>query len=207
MSFGSLMHGVDALPNMDPPTMRKITVLLMGLLAGMYCFTHLFVPLGLLPGVIGIIVPWLLIIACGVAPLPLFPMYREIVHETPQSWLIGIQTLRLVGYLCLPLLDLQLLPSNYAIPVGWGSTLTGLSAPLVAHAFATSARHARQLGVTWNVVCLLETAIHLVCDVMLLESFTARQVVEGYPTRYTYLILLPPPPLALTKADEAGCWL
>eukprot|EP00897_Mesotaenium_endlicherianum_P010006 jgi/Mesen1/9033/ME000565S08334 len=185
--FLCAMTGLEAHPNLShPPAQRKVMAILGGGLLGWYCFVHLFTPAGLLPGFTSIficsILPWL----AGSIPLLVFPIYRDVVHAVPQTWLTGLHSLRVAGFLYLTLFDIKLLPGGFAVPAGWGGLLVGGLAPVVAHAFGTSSRHAREMGIGFNILGLVEILIELICGFMLLGPFMQHRVDHRLTVRYLW---------------------
>ncbi|WP_242341559.1 MULTISPECIES: hypothetical protein [unclassified Anaeromyxobacter] len=77
----------------------------------------------------------------------------------PQAWVVGIQSLRLVGFVFLVLYARGGLPGAFALPAGFGDVAVGAAAPLVAYALATGRRHAPRLAVAWNVAGLLDLVV------------------------------------------------
>ena len=41
----------------------------------------------------------------GILPLLISPVFRQIVRAMPETWLVGIHTIRVVGFVFLALLD------------------------------------------------------------------------------------------------------
>eukprot|EP00271_Cylindrocystis_brebissonii_P023485 TRINITY_DN9771_c0_g1_i1.p1 TRINITY_DN9771_c0_g1~~TRINITY_DN9771_c0_g1_i1.p1 ORF type:complete len:286 (+),score=31.13 TRINITY_DN9771_c0_g1_i1:270-1127(+) len=191
--FLALMQGIDGLPNSYPPFMRQVMLAMGGTLIGWYLLVHILTPLGVLPGLAGAVFCTAAVGVAGVAPLIFLPTYRDIVHETPQQWLIGLQTVRAMGYLLLSLFDSGLLPASYALPVGWGDFVTGISAPLMIHLFASKNPRARELGLLWNGICLAELFMSWTCGVLLLDSFVETRNAQKLSNSYLWLtvFLLP----------------
>lgn len=194
LCFLTFLQGIDGVPNLYPPSMRKTVTILASSLFGFFLIIHIFTPAGLLPGIIGVSVPFVILAIAGTLPLFLFPPFRNVVQNTPQSYLIGIHTIRCMSYLFLPLFDLGYLPGSYVIPVGWGDTLFGLSAPVMAHVFAsTNVPHLKKIGIGWNVVGLVEILMSLACGGAFLDNFLARRMAQNLPVRYLwYTVLLVP---------------
>src|SRR5262245_48042522 len=68
----------------------------------------------------------ILVLFLGVAP------FRRALDSVPQSWLVGAQIGRLVGFLVLSFGWAGIIPMSFAGPAGWGDGITGLFAPVVA---------------------------------------------------------------------------
>jgi hypothetical protein len=83
--------------------------------------------------------------------LLLSPTFRAIIGGIPQHWLIGIQTLRILGGVFLVRYFEGTLPGIFAIPAGVGDVLTGLFAPLVAYWYFSGKPYARAAAIAWNL--------------------------------------------------------
>jgi hypothetical protein len=75
---------------------------------------------------------------------------RELIDAVPQSWLVGVQVYRVVGVTFLVLHTADLLPSIFALPAGYGDVFIGISAMLVALAYAQNHSQSLQLVTLWN---------------------------------------------------------
>ncbi len=84
--------------------------------------------------------------------LKAFPNLRAIVENVPQDRLIGIQTIRLMGFAFLLLLAQSLLPKVFALPAGLGDMFVGVEAIYVARLYARRAGTASTMGLLWNVI-------------------------------------------------------
>lgn len=77
--------------------------------------------------------------------------FRRVVDAIPQQWLIGIQVLRIIGFVFLILHASQVLPAAFAIPAGRGDVLTGLLAPLVAYLYLSRKSWSKWAVLGWNL--------------------------------------------------------
>jgi len=77
--------------------------------------------------------------------------FRQVVDAIPQQWLIGIQFLRIIGFVFLVLHASQLLPAAFAIPAGRGDVLTGVLAPLVVYLYLSRKSWAKWAVLGWNL--------------------------------------------------------
>ena len=93
--------------------------------------------------------------------LKAFPGLRAIVENIPQEQLIGIQTIRLMGFAFLLLLAQSLLPSIFALPAGLGDMFVGAEAIFVARLYARRAGGASTMGLFWNVIGIVDFAVAL----------------------------------------------
>ncbi|ABS28250.1 hypothetical protein [Anaeromyxobacter sp. Fw109-5] len=108
-----------------------------------------------LPGIgLGVFPPLL----AGALALALSPSLRARALAVPQAWLVGVQSLRLVGVVFLVLLARGVLPSAFALSAGWGDVAVGSAAPVVALALAARKRWAPGAALAWNVLGLVDLA-------------------------------------------------
>lgn len=85
------------------------------------------------------------------------PDYRDIITATPPQWLILIYILRAnFGFILLVLFELNWLPSQFALPSGFGDITTGLIAPIVVFALHQNLPFARAAALVWNTFGLLD---------------------------------------------------
>ena len=109
-------------------------------------------------------------ILAGAAALASSRSLRARVLAIPQPWLVGIQSLRVIGVVFLVLLAQGALPRQFALPAGWGDMAVGAAAPLVAYALATRKRWAPRLAVAWNVLGLLDLGVAIGIGALSAES-------------------------------------
>lgn len=83
----------------------------------------------------------------------------RIIDAIPQPWLIGIQLYRALGVIFLILYAGDRLPGLFALPAGTGDMIVGLSAPLVALAYAKAPLKTGGLVRIWNVIGILDLLI------------------------------------------------
>jgi hypothetical protein len=135
-----------------------------------------------------IIITFLVVgLLAGTLPLLISPVFRQIVRAIPDTWLVGIQAIRVAGFLFLALMDMKLLPAEFALPAGYGDITVGLLALGVVYLLATRKPYARALAIGWNVLGLLDlvsalTRRHLLHDVGLADEL-AGDVVDQYTDR------------------------
>ena len=83
----------------------------------------------------------------------------RIIDAIPQPWLIGIQLYRALGVIFLILYAGDELPGLFALPAGTGDMIIGLSAPVVALAYAKAPLKTAGLVLAWNVLGILDLTI------------------------------------------------
>lgn len=93
---------------------------------------------------------WVVTLAAGYLFL-LSRSFREVIAGIPQHWLIGIQTVRILGGVFLVRYFQGELPGAFAIPAGVGDVLTGVFAPLVAYWWFAGKPYARGAAIAWNL--------------------------------------------------------
>jgi hypothetical protein len=98
-------------------------------------------------------------IVAGALALAFSRRARAAALAIPQPWLVGVQTLRLVGVVFLVLLGRGLLPPQFALPAGWGDVAIGGAAPVVAWALSRRKRWSAPLARSWNALGLLDLAL------------------------------------------------
>ena len=77
----------------------------------------------------------------------------------PQPWLVGVQLYRALGVVFLILYAAGHLPALFAWPAGVGDIAIGLSAPLVAYAYARAPRETAGVVRAWNVLGILDLVV------------------------------------------------
>jgi hypothetical protein len=77
-------------------------------------------------------------------------LLREIIAAVPQSWLIGIQTYRALGYTFLVLYSAALIPGVFALPAGTGDIIVGVTALLIAWVWRASGTPPNAVVRLWN---------------------------------------------------------
>ena len=143
------------------------------------------VPFPTLP--LGLLLPLLV----AFVALKAFPSLRTIVENIPQEHLIGIQTVRLMGFAFLLLLAQSMLPPIFALPAGLGDMFVGAEAIFVARLYARRARSASTMGLAWNVFGIADFAVAL--TIGFLASTTPFQLIHVNPSTDLMTVL----PLAL----------
>jgi hypothetical protein len=81
----------------------------------------------------------------------LWPALREAVLRTPQQWLIGAHSFRVLGILFLLAMANGQLPALFALPAGVGDILVGVGALEIAYLYRHGVREARELAFVLNV--------------------------------------------------------
>ena len=87
----------------------------------------------------------LLPILIGVLLIFRSELVGRILDAVPQPWIVGVQLYRALGVVFLTLYAAGHLPALFAWPAGAGDITVGLSAPLVAYAYARAPRDAAGL--------------------------------------------------------------
>ncbi len=130
-------------------------------------------------------------LSLGILPF-LLPQFRQIVRAIPQVWLVGIQTIRIGGFFFLALMDMKLLPSQFALPAGIGDMAVGILAPLVVYAIAQQKSYARNVVIAWNLLGLLDLVVALTTGLLYIGPFAAKVGASGVALYYlNYALLIP----------------
>ncbi len=125
--------------------------------------------------------------------LPIFlPQFRQIVRAIPQLWLVGIQTIRIGGFVFLALLDMKLLPPAFALPAGIGDMTVAILALGVMYAIARQKPYARNITIAWSLLGLLDFVIALATGLLYIGPYAARVAQSGISLQYlNYVLLIP----------------
>ena len=116
-------------------------------------------------------------IIVGVTLLAKSAVFRKLVDNTYQPWLIGVQITRAMGVVFLTLYARGLMPAEFAIPAGIGDVVIGVSAPIVAAILFLDLSFGRMLAIVWNVIGSADLIVSII-----LGFFTS-------PTPYQLLAL------------------
>lgn len=119
------------------------------------------------------------------------PAVGRIIDAVPQSWIVGVQLYRALGLIFLILYAADKLPGLFAWPAGAGDIIVGLSAPIVALAYARDAAQSRGLVTTWNVFGLLDLVVAVAAGFItspstLLTYEPPNELISAFP-----LVLIP----------------
>jgi hypothetical protein len=128
----------------------------------------------------------------GLLPLLLSPTFRQIVRAIPATWLVGIHAIRLLGFLFLALMDMHLLPAEFALPAGYGDITVGLLALGMVYLLAQRKPYARALGIGWNLLGLLDFAGALTTGILYIGPFAAQLAASGVSPLYVNYVLIVP---------------
>jgi hypothetical protein len=128
----------------------------------------------------------------GLLPLLLSPTFRQIIRAIPATWLVGIHAIRLLGFLFLALMDMRLLPAEFALPAGYGDITIGLLALGMVYLLAQRKPYARALGIGWNLLGLLDFAGALTTGILYVGPFAAHVAASGVSRLYVNYVLIVP---------------
>ncbi len=112
---------------------------------------------------------------------------QAIAQAMPMHMVIGVQTLRVGGYVFFTLYAMNLLPAAFAFPAGIGDIIVGLSAPLVALLYFLKKRYAVRIAIIWNVVGILDLVVAI--GVGILAYPRPAQILPILPTAVSTDIL------------------
>ncbi len=101
---------------------------------------------------------------------------RDIVAAIPQSWLIGIQTYRALGYNFLALYSAALIPGVFALPAGTGDIIVGVTALLIALAYGVGLTPPNGIVRLWNAFGIADLVVAVTTGFM--SSPSALQVMS-----------------------------
>ena len=128
----------------------------------------------------------------GTLPLLLSSTFRQIVQATPAIWVIGLQAIRIEGGFFLVLLDMKLLPANFAIPAGYGDVAVGVLSLVVVYLLATNKPYARGVALAWNLLGILDLIVALVTGATFIPPFATQLAASGVSVLYlNYVLIIP----------------
>lgn len=112
--------------------------------------------------------------------LKAFPALRIAVDHVPQRQLIGIQSIRLMGFAFLVLLAQTQLPPVFALPAGLGDMLVGAEAIFVARLYARQAASAPTMGLVLGFTGIADFVVAL--TIGFLASTTPLRLIHVNPS-------------------------
>jgi hypothetical protein len=128
----------------------------------------------------------------GTLPLLISPTFRQIVRAIPETWLVGLHAIRVAGFAFLALMDMKLLPAEFALPAGYGDVTVGLLALGVTYLLAKRKPYARALAIGWNVLGLLDLVSALTTGIIYIGPFAAQLAASGISPLYlNYVLIIP----------------
>lgn len=101
-------------------------------------------------------------IIVGVATLARVVTFQKAVDTIFQPWLIGVQTMRVMGAAFLTLYARGLMPFEFAIPAGIGDIVIGSTAPFVALVLFFNHSWGRAVAIVWNGIGFLELTVSII---------------------------------------------
>ncbi|MDP3710756.1 MAG: hypothetical protein Q8R29_03505 [bacterium] len=116
-------------------------------------------------------------IIIGVSLLAKSAVFRKMVDNIYQPWIIGVQVTRVMGVVFLTLHARGLMPAEFAIPSGIGDVIIGATAPIVALILFFNLPFSKILAIGWNIVGFADLIVSII-----LGFFTS-------PTPYQLLAL------------------
>jgi hypothetical protein len=128
----------------------------------------------------------------GLLPLLVSPTFRQIVRAIPDTWLVGIHAFRIAGVLFLALLDMRLLPPQFALPAGYGYITTGILALGVVYLLANHRPRARAAAIAWNLFGLLDFITALTTGIRFIGPFAAQVAASGISLDYLNIVFIIP---------------
>ena len=128
----------------------------------------------------------------GLLPLTLSPTFRQVVRSIPPSWIIGLHGIRVAGMLFLALLDMKLLPPEFALPAGYGDITVGVLALALIYRLETRRPVSRTLLIGWNMLGLLDLIVALITGSIFIGPFAAQLAASGVNVLYLNYVLIVP---------------
>jgi hypothetical protein len=131
-------------------------------------------------------------LALGILPLLFSPVFRQVLGAVPESWLIAPHAIRLAGFLFLALMDMRLLPPEFALSAGYGDFTTGLLALGMVYLFEKKKPYARTLAIGWNALGLLDFISALITGAIYIVPFASQLAASGISLHYLNYVLIVP---------------
>jgi hypothetical protein len=131
-------------------------------------------------------------LVAGTLPLVFSPTFRRLIRAIPETWLVGIHATRILGILFLALMEMRLLPAEFALPAGYGDVTVGLLAPVVAYLLARRHPYARAFVIGWNILGLLDFVGALVTGGAYIGPFAVQLAQSGISLNYLNFVLIVP---------------
>jgi hypothetical protein len=97
-------------------------------------------------------------VIAGILTYRLSATVRDIVDRIPHWQLLAIQVFRNMGFAFLILLDLNLIPAEFALPAGLGDILVGMLAPIVTYMYLSKRQGATGLVILLHIMGLIDFA-------------------------------------------------
>ncbi len=120
------------------------------------------------------------------------PIFRQAALSIPQNELIGLHVVRVAGSVFLVLLDMRLLPPQFALPAGYGDIVVAVTAPLALYALNENKSFARGLAIAWNLLGILDFAIALVTGTLFIAPYVRQWARAGHSWAYLdYVLMIP----------------
>jgi hypothetical protein len=128
----------------------------------------------------------------GILSLLISPLFRQLLRTVPETWLVSIHATRLGGLLFLALMDMKLLPAEFALPAGYGDMAVGLLALGLVSLLAQRKPYAHALAIGWNVLGLLDFVGALTTGILFIGPFAAQVAASGVSLLYLNYVLIVP---------------
>lgn len=120
------------------------------------------------------------------------PIFRQAALSIPQNELIGLHVVRVAGSVFLVLLDMRLLPVQFALPAGYGDIAVAVTAPLALYALNKNKPFARGLAIAWNFLGILDFGIALVTGTLFIGPYVRQWARAGHSWAYLdYVLMIP----------------
>jgi hypothetical protein len=131
-------------------------------------------------------------LAAGIVPLLISPAFRQAVRAIPETWLVGTHAVRLAGFLFLALLDMNLLPAEFALSAGYGDMAVGALSLGLVYLLLKRKPYARMLVAGWNGLGLLDFIGALTTGGLTIVPFAAQVAAAGVSLDYLNYVLIVP---------------
>lgn len=128
----------------------------------------------------------------GLASLMLSRVFRQAILAIPETRLVGLQVVRVVGVLFITLLDMKLLPAQFAMPAGYGDVAVGVLALWVVYLLDQNKPYARTVVILWNFFGILDLVTALTTGFTFIPGFANQLAASGVvPLYLNYVLIIP----------------
>lgn len=128
----------------------------------------------------------------GLVPLFFSSVFRQATISIAETRLVGLQTIRVIGVFFITLLDMKLLPAQFALPAGYGDVAVGLLAIGMVYLLNARKPYAQTLVILWNILGLLDLLTAVITGTTFIAPFANQLAASGGSVQYlNYVLLIP----------------
>jgi hypothetical protein len=132
------------------------------------------------------------VIAIGSVPLLLSASFRRVVAAIPLVWLVALHVMRIEGGYFLTLLDSGLLPSEFALPAGYGDIGVAILSAVLAYFILTRRPGIRLFLIVWNILSFVDFTSAFITGAQYIAPFATARQAAGHTISYVNYVLIIP---------------